>query len=186
VPPGALSMSCSLRTERALAQETGAAAYLVKPVTKEQLESALRGLGRRLGSVLVVEDDPEMGRLLARMVRSGARRRRVRSASDGAEALRLVREAPPDVVLLDLLMPGTDGYEFLSALRRDERLRDLPVVVVTAKGRGSDAIVADALTVTRPGGLAIGELTRLVRACVNAGGRWTSLEDERPATTLSA
>lgn len=165
---GAPLAYCSVRTTRTLAREVGVAEYLVKPVAREQLQAALRRLRRRIRSVLVVEDDPEMRRMLVRMVRAGAPRREVREAANGAEALRLARECAPDVVLLDLLMPEMDGQAFLEAARAEERLRNLPVIVITAKGRESETVVADELTVTREGGLTVGELTRALRASLNA------------------
>src|SRR5262245_3472958 len=68
-PVGLPVVSCSLRTARCRADELGVADYLVKPVRRDQLRSALRRLGGEVHSALVVDDEPEMTRLLARMVR---------------------------------------------------------------------------------------------------------------------
>ena len=66
---------------------------------------------------------------------------RVVEAVDGLTAVQLCREDPPDVVLLDIEMPGMDGYEVLSELKRDAALRDIPVVFLTSRG-GMDDVVA--------------------------------------------
>lgn len=66
---------------------------------------------------------------------------RVTEAIDGDAALELCRQTPPDVVLLDIEMPGLDGYQVLAALKSDARLRDIPVVFLTSRG-GMDDVVA--------------------------------------------
>jgi CheY-like chemotaxis protein len=68
----------------------------------------------------------------------------VSTAKDGEEALRLVRELRPDLVLADVMMPRLDGLALLQALRADEDLRDTPVILVTAQA-GQDAAVAGLL-----------------------------------------
>ena len=111
----------------------GASEYLVKPVDRERLLAVLAGVGVPAGGgrVLVVEDDPEMRELLGRTLeRDGYR---VVAAADGEAALARVAETPPDAVLLDLMLPGMDGFEFLAALRHRPGGADVPVVVVTAK-----------------------------------------------------
>jgi adenylate cyclase len=81
-------------------------------------------------TVLVVDDEPINRRLLARgLTRDG---HAVTTAEDGREALDRVREAPPDVVLLDVLMPGIDGFAVLQELKADAGLRDIPVIMISA------------------------------------------------------
>lgn len=78
-------------------------------------------------SVLVVDDDRNVGRMLARMLKRlghGARQ-----VTDGAEGLQLVAEEPPDLILLDLVMPEMNGPQFLEKLRATHP--ELPVVIVT-------------------------------------------------------
>ncbi|HJP65909.1 MAG TPA: adenylate/guanylate cyclase domain-containing protein [Actinomycetota bacterium] len=84
------------------------------------------------GSVLVVDDDAVNRKLLiALLEREG---HRVTVAETGGDALRILKQEdrPFDVVLLDLVMPEMDGYEVLDAMRADDRLRPLPVVVITS------------------------------------------------------
>jgi len=156
-------VTCSMSGVDTPIQELGAQAYLVKPVAREQLLAALRRLGTHVHQVLIVDDEPEMVRLLAQMVRT-SRRYCVWEAQGGAEGLRLLREVRPDAVILDLLMPEVDGYAVLAEMRRDEGLRDTPVVVVTARGYEERAVKVQSLGFSRAGGLTIGEASRCLSA----------------------
>jgi len=81
---------------------------------------------------LIVDDDEDL-RVLARKVLTKAGYE-VIEAEDGAEGLRLIESREPDLVLLDLNMPGMDGYEVLARIRGNEATRELPVIVLTAQG----------------------------------------------------
>ena len=84
---------------------------------------------RRTGHVLVVDDDALNRRLLtATLAKEGIR---TTSATDGAQALDAIREDPPDVVLLDIEMPGIDGFEVLERIKGDETVRHLPVIMIS-------------------------------------------------------
>ena len=115
------------------------------------------------GRVLLVEDDPEMQRLLTRMTRSLAGEAHVTAVGSGTEALEILRAAPPpDVVLLDLLLPGVDGYGVLEAMRADAHLRDVPVIVVSARGSHSEAMLASEFAVACESGLTVADVMRWV------------------------
>jgi CheY-like chemotaxis protein len=79
--------------------------------------------------VLIIEDDSEMREMLEHLLRSEGYA--VRTATDGGEALTRMREAPVRLVLLDLLLPAMNGYEFRKAQLRDDRLAEIPVVLVS-------------------------------------------------------
>ena len=82
------------------------------------------------GVVLVVDDDPGNRDLLSRrLILQG---HAVTTASSGVDALRLMRDTPFDVVLLDIMMPDMDGYEVLGHIKSDERLQHIPVVMISA------------------------------------------------------
>ena len=86
--------------------------------------------------VLIVEDHDDSREMLRQMVRSfGAG---VLTARDGREALSLTSKVVPDLVLLDLRMPGMDGYEFMQYLRERKSLARIPVIAVTALGARDD------------------------------------------------
>jgi CheY-like chemotaxis protein len=84
---------------------------------------------RRTGHVLVVDDDALNRRLVtATLAREGLR---TTSANDGAAALAAIDEDPPDVILLDIEMPGMNGIEVLERIKSDEKIRHLPVVMIS-------------------------------------------------------
>jgi len=82
------------------------------------------------GLLLVVDDDPANRDVLSRRLKRQGHD--VRTASSGAEALQLVREAAFDLVLLDIMMPDMDGYEVLRHLKADVRLQHIPVIMISA------------------------------------------------------
>ena len=111
----------------------GAADYLTKPFDRDHLRSVLQAhRGGESGErVLVVEDDDAIRAILRDMLeREGCM---VDVAENGLVALDRVAEAKPDIILLDLLMPKMDGFEFLAALRARPDGNDIPLVVLTAK-----------------------------------------------------
>ena len=118
-------------TERGIGFALGAADYLVKPITREKLTQVLRRHGCVNCLALVVEDDPESLALLTSILeKEGCE---VAGASDGVEALAQLACRTPRIILLDLLMPNMDGFEFAAELRKREDWRRIPIVVVTAK-----------------------------------------------------
>jgi signal transduction histidine kinase/CheY-like chemotaxis protein len=84
---------------------------------------------RRRGDVLVIEDDPASAQLLRTYLENA--HYQVRTFGSGEEGLATALGAPPDAILLDLLLPGINGWEVLRQLRRDEVLQEIPVFVVT-------------------------------------------------------
>jgi phosphate regulon transcriptional regulator PhoB len=91
------------------------------------------------GRVLIVEDEPDIRDLLAfHLEREGYHVTRSRT---GADALRQVRARPPDLILLDLMLPELDGLEVCRRLRQDPRTASVPIVMLTARGEEVDRIV---------------------------------------------
>ncbi len=89
-------------------------------------------------SVLVVDDDPFIARLLEIELRAAGYA--VRVASDGEQALALVHEELPDLVLADVMMPNMDGFELTRRLRRDSRTSSVSVIMLTARGLSADKL----------------------------------------------
>jgi PAS domain S-box-containing protein len=119
--------------DKNLGYAMGAADFLTKPVDKAQIEKIMRkhGPSTNGAQVLIVEDDVETRALLRRMLAKGGWT--VAEAVDGKDALEKLASVRPKLVLLDLMMPGVDGFGVIEAMRRDDNLRDIPVVVITAK-----------------------------------------------------
>jgi len=108
------------------------AASVEAPAVEEGLLGSLEQLSGRVRSIAIIEDDSK-ARLLLRRILQTRGEYRIFEASDGAAGLELVRRERPDVILLDLMMPGMDGFEVLEALKADEKVSDVPVIVISAK-----------------------------------------------------
>ena len=89
-----------------------------------------------MGRVLVVDDEPDV--LLLCRLNLQQRGHELLEAADGSTALALARDRHPDVIVLDLMLPGISGYDVLEALQRDEETTDIPVLVLTAKSLRAD------------------------------------------------
>jgi CheY-like chemotaxis protein len=111
----------------------GVTDFLLKPVRSAQLTAVLQKYRSANGarSALVVEDDNSNRELLVRLLRKEGCI--VAEATNGRLALERALAAPPDLVLLDLMMPVMDGFSFLREMRQNPALRDTPVIVLTAK-----------------------------------------------------
>jgi two-component system cell cycle response regulator len=102
------------------------------PVEEDTPEPPLTGPGRRpLPSILVVEDDEDTRAILEEFLRE---RYDVEGVGDGESALKRAQELVPDLVLLDLFLPGLDGFGVLTGLRRDRRTAEVPVIFLSAEG----------------------------------------------------
>ena len=121
-----------LVVEEAAGVPLGATDYLTKPVQRDRLVGLLRKhCPEGTAPVLVVEDDADTREMLQRMLeREGFT---VTEAADGRAGLDQVAEQRPSLILLDLLMPQMNGFEFLAELQTRPEWRSIPVVVVTAK-----------------------------------------------------
>ncbi|MFN3650268.1 MAG: response regulator [Armatimonadota bacterium] len=87
-------------------------------------------------TIMVVEDDDELNDLLHyNLTRAGYH---VEQAWDGNEALEKMKQFTPDLLLLDLMLPGKDGWEVCRSLSEDEKLRKVPIVIFTAKSARED------------------------------------------------
>ena len=104
---------------------------MTKPVDWNRLSEILKKYCSEPASILVAEDDPGQREHIAQALSLAGWK--VREAADGREALQQVEAQRPAVILLDLIMPNMDGFEFLEELRRRPGGEEVPVIVVTAK-----------------------------------------------------
>ncbi len=171
VTPPIPVIACPLPDPAYLSRQLGVDHYLVKPLARERLLELLAGYGNAARRILIVDDDAELAELTARTVRAAGPGREVEVACGGEEGWARMREWVPDLVLLDLVMPGLDGLALLQLMRADERLRGTHVAIVTARdlpdedtrlpGRG-------AIEVQTPYGLSIGEALNCLQAILDA------------------
>jgi CheY-like chemotaxis protein len=119
----------------------GASDYLVKPLSEKSVLDALDRLARANGGVhphklLVVDDDPKVADLVQQTLEGEDFV--IETSGDGAQALSHILLSKPDAILLDLLMPRMDGFQFIEELRKHPQLRAIPIIVLTAKSLSND------------------------------------------------
>jgi signal transduction histidine kinase/DNA-binding response OmpR family regulator len=170
-PPGAAVpvVRCPLpRTDRLVAR-LGAADYLLKPVSPARLHRALRALDGPVGRILVVDDDPRFVRFLTRVLETAGAGYAVTTAHNGDEALEKMRAERPDVVLLDMVMPGLDGGEVLGRMAAEPALAGVKVVVLSAHQEGEGMVpLGTDFRISKPEGFYLAELTGTIGAALSA------------------
>ncbi len=127
--------------KKALGYRLGADDYLVKPLDEEAVLAALNRIAQsRKGAapkrILVVDDDPDVIDLVRQLLAGTGYE--LENAIDGLDALEIVVKNKPDIILLDLLMPGLDGFGFIEQLRQRPDFDQVPIVVITAKTLSND------------------------------------------------
>jgi len=116
----------------ALIHDVDMSALAEQTMPHEGLLAALETSDSRVKRVVVIEDDPGASRLMTRILQSHGVPE-VHQAMDGETGIAMVMDVHPDLIVLDLMMPGIDGFQVLNRLKEHEILKDVPVVVVTAK-----------------------------------------------------
>ncbi len=158
------TLTCWVPTAEVAAQRLGVICYLVKPVNREALLASLDLVDPPPSRVLIVDDEAEVVRLFSRILASSGRSYRIFRANDARRALDLMRQRRPDVVLLDLILPGKDGFQLLREKNQDLEIRDIPVVVISSRDPMGEPIVSDHITIARGEGLSIRDLLSCVEA----------------------
>jgi len=123
---------CSIVEDEEKGFSLGAADYLVKPIHEDDLLSALDRLNGdgSIREVLVIDDDPNDLRLLGKMLSEQGKYKAI-LAEGGPAGWNALKSQAPHAVVLDLFMPEMDGFAILEQLRNDEKLRNLPAIVIT-------------------------------------------------------
>ena len=118
----------------------GAVDFLIKPVTEDRLMTALTRLENGAGDgqatvkrVLIIDDTPGDRTLLRRTIEAAREPYHVIEANGGLEGVEIIQKRPPDLVVLDLMMPEMDGFAVLESLKSDQTTRKIPIIIVTAK-----------------------------------------------------
>ncbi len=124
---------CSILEDQEKGFSLGAADYLTKPILEEDLIGALSRLNKdgSIHEVLVIDDDEDDLRLVQKILQKDPRYH-LGLAHGGAEGLAALRTFKPQAVILDLFMPGVDGFTLLETMRADTGLKDVPVIIFTA------------------------------------------------------
>lgn len=96
-------------------------------------------MNSNLRCIVCVEDEPEMIDLIRLIL--GRRGFEVKGATGGRDGLKMIQDDHPDLILLDLMMPDMDGWEVYQQLKADEKTKNIPVIVVTAKAQSIDKVL---------------------------------------------
>jgi CheY-like chemotaxis protein len=123
---------CTVTDHQRKGLTLGAAGYLTKPIDRDRLITLLNGYAVRTRQtrVLVVEDEADQRERIHSWL--GPQKWSVAEAENGRVALDLLKVSVPDVILLDLMMPEMDGFQFVSTLRDHAEWRNIPIIVVTS------------------------------------------------------
>ncbi len=126
----------SIIDNKDLGYHLGAFDYLLKPLDRDAILSALSRVHQARGPLLVVDDDPMVADMVRQLLEGEPYQ--VTAVEDGQQALEAIARDRPSVILLDLVMPRMDGFELLKRLKTDDRYRQIPVIVLTAKHLTAD------------------------------------------------
>jgi signal transduction histidine kinase/DNA-binding response OmpR family regulator len=137
--------------------------FLPKPVTRDDLAFVLARLHCQPRTALVIDDDPHIVRLIGRMLRSLAPEVHTLEAFDGAEGLAIAQTHAPEVIFVDLNMPGMSGQQFIEAVNADPSLAGVPIVVVSVRSTEQEsAPIQGEVRIQRAQGFALSELLALI------------------------
>ena len=155
---------------RTTIRQRGVYDYLVKPVSRAMVKKVLSQFGEGLGSIMIIDDNRDIVRLFSQTLRSLDAGYRIRAAYNGRQGIAMMHRRQPDLLMLDLLMPEMDGFEVIAAMQADAALRDIPVILVSAKG-ASELISPDIhgeITLQRKSGYSPIELATCVQALIDS------------------
>jgi twitching motility two-component system response regulator PilH len=93
---------------------------------------------KHMALILIVDDSPTEMHVMQKALESHGYQ--TAAAADGAEGIRLAREMNPDLIFMDIVMPGMNGYQATRTLANDPKTRSIPIVMVTSKGQQTDRI----------------------------------------------
>lgn len=178
---------CSLPSNLRTAVALGADELLIKPVSRERLVAAIQRLPQAVERVLIADDDPDVARLFRRMLYGTIDPDNCVEAFNGREALDMIAMQAPDLVILDLMMPEIDGRGVLEHMAANPEMRDIPVILVTARGDDGAAYqVPGSIEIARGTGFEIGEVISLLRATLTVLAPGWSAETNDPTPPAAA
>ena len=149
---------CSVPGVSKLSAELGIADRLIKPIARTELLGSLERLKIDKGTVLIVDDEPDALQLFSRMLSFPDHRYRILIARNGVEAVDILKEHRPTVMLLDLVMPNMDGFELLERRKHSPNWQDIPVILISASDPTGQPIISRDLLVTLNTGLSVAQL----------------------------
>ncbi|MCJ7737414.1 MAG: ATP-binding protein, partial [Anaerolineae bacterium] len=141
-------IGCCVPQIAARALAAGALGHLVKPVTRTDIESAIRAVGSSVRRVLVVDDDPDVLSLLTRFLWLCDGAIEVTTAQSGEQALAEINNTAPDLVLLDIRLPGMDGWQVLESMRGNPDHGIIPTFFISADDPAQEPLTSKYIIAT--------------------------------------
>jgi signal transduction histidine kinase/CheY-like chemotaxis protein len=163
LPVGIPVIICSIPGIEHAAGLMGVSDYLIKPISRDTLITTLERIPSAKHMLLIADDEEDIARLFRRMLMSSSLHYNILKANNGEEALNLLREKHPDVILLDLFMPKMDGFQLLEEKGKDPSIRDIPVIIISARDPTGQPIVSKYLAFTNSGGLSLTQVLESIR-----------------------
>jgi len=160
---------CPMPSGQRLMHSIGISDYLPKPISRESLEGLLHKLTVPIKTILIVDDNQDLVRLYSGILQTIATNYEVLTAYSGLEALEIMRQSPPDLVIIDQLMSDISGTEVIKQMKTTPSLRDVPIFLASAYDI-SDPIarmVRGEIYLSRPQGFEAVELVHCVEALVD-------------------
>jgi signal transduction histidine kinase len=168
IPPHAkdlLIFQCPLPMNLQIRNSLGTEAVLQKPITMTDLFGAIEQLNQEINKIMIVDDDPEVVQLYQRMLYAKYPPEACIGVYTGADLFARVNIDRPDVILLDLNMPGMDGFEIINTLKADPSTATIPIIVIT--GMAQNVLPKQEpgeIRFSRQDGFNIGEIVRTIEA----------------------
>ena len=142
------------------AKSLGVLGHLIKPLARDDLKQAICAIDPPARHVLAVDDDPEAAQLLSQMLRVCDDALKITIACSGKEVLDQLRSDPPDLMLLDIVMPNMDGWQVLEYITSHEELPNVPTFFVSGQDPRDQPPRSDFLLAAIDGGLSLNNLLR--------------------------
>ncbi len=133
------------------------AGYLIKPINRDDLLTAIERVGN-VKSVLIVDDEREALQLFRRMLSTGENIYQVYRATNGQQAIEVLKTKTVDLILLDLVMPEMDGFQFLAVRNQNPDWSRIPVILISAQDPSGHPIVSKLVAFTYSGGISASRL----------------------------
>jgi signal transduction histidine kinase/CheY-like chemotaxis protein len=140
--------------------EAGATNYLVKPISRDDLEKAIKSLGKPVKRILIADDDPDLQQLLKRMLLLYDDELTITTALNGEDTLAQLYNHTPDLMLIDITMSGLDGWQILKQKKQDISIKDIPAIIISAQDPYQQPITSQSLLATIGPGISVDKFLR--------------------------
>ncbi len=143
---------CDANEPQMISERFGVHKFLVKPITRDILLKAVSEIPGDIQKILVVDDETECLQLFIRMLSTTGKDYQFFRAENGERALSIIRQDHPDLILLDLILPGINGLDLLPILRKEPGCQDIAIIITSAQDPHLEPLSSLHLTLLRKGG----------------------------------